>query len=102
MAAVLALAALMAAACVLVMTPDAGSTPTKCESGEAKDAFTGVCFPVAPTDVIEETTPDFGGPPEIDGFPCTGHNSYECIGLAEESQADGPPPTPHATVEHSP
>jgi hypothetical protein len=52
--------------------------------------------------LVAITTSDFGGPPEVDGVPCTGGNSYECIGLAEESLGQGltsspilpPPPSP--------
>ena len=38
----------------------------------------------------------------IDGVPCTGHNSGQCIGLAEESEAMGPQPVPRSTVSSSP
>jgi hypothetical protein len=96
------LTAVVVAVGVVLPIPDAMSAPTKCAAGEAEDTFTGVCLPVPPTAVIEETTAEVGGLPEVDGVPCTGHNSYECLGLAEESEADGPTPTPHASVTHSP
>jgi hypothetical protein len=35
-------------------------------------------------------------------IPCTGHNSGQCIGLAEEAEAMGPQPVPESTVGHSP
>ena len=35
--------------------------------------------------------PAQGSVPEIQGIPCTGHNTGECIGLGEEQQ---PPPVP--------
>jgi len=38
-------------------------------------------------DDLEITTEPWVGLSEIDGVLCTGNNSYECIGLAEESQA---------------
>jgi hypothetical protein len=47
-----------------------------------------------------ETSP--GGLPEINGIPCTGGNSGQCIGLGEEQQAMGPQPVPHSSVSSSP
>ena len=35
-------------------------------------------------------------------IPCTGHNSGQCIGLAEEAEAAGPQAVPESTVGHSP
>lgn len=97
MAAVAGLAVLAAAGGVLAM-PAPTSTATTCPTGESRDLVTGVCMPAPPTNLIEETTPAGGGPPEVAGVPCTGGNSYECIGLAEESQAAGPSPTATAVV----
>ncbi len=74
----------------------------KCPAGEVEDLFTGVCLPKLPPSIIEMTTQGFGGQPEIDGVPCTGENSNECIGLAEEQIAQGPTPSPHATWTSSP
>jgi hypothetical protein len=74
----------------------------KCPVGESKDTATGVCVPLPPTDVVEMTTPEFGGPPEIDGVPCTGRNSDGCIDLAQESAAAGPTPSPTAILTSSP
>lgn len=96
----LALLAIVASSAV-VASPSSWSS-TKCPAGEVEDQFTGVCVPQHPTDVIAEVTPTNGGLPEIGGIPCTGHNSNECIGLAEESLASGPTPTPHASVTHGP
>ena len=39
---------------------------------------------------------------EESSIPCTGHNSGQCIGLAEEAQAAGPQAVPESTVGHSP
>jgi hypothetical protein len=52
--------------------------------------------------VVQMTTAEFGGVPEIDGVPCTGHNSYECIGLGEEQLVQGPAPSARSTVSSSP
>lgn len=40
--------------------------------------------------------------PQINGIPCTGANSGQCIDLAEEQQSDGPQPDPQSTVGSSP
>jgi hypothetical protein len=80
----------------------ATSIAVKCPPGESEDLFTGVCVPELSPSIVEMTTAVFDGVPRIDGVPCTGHNSYECIGLAEEQQAVGPTPTPHSTETSSP
>ena len=49
--------------------------------GEVQDAATGMCMPA----------PAEGSVPEIQGIPCTGHNTGQCIGLGEEQQ---PPASP--------
>ena len=36
------------------------------------------------------------------GIPCTGHNSGQCIGLAEEAESEGPAAVPRSTVGSSP
>jgi hypothetical protein len=36
------------------------------------------------------------------GIPCAGHNSGQCMGLAEEQQAMTVTPPPDAEVSHSP
>ena len=49
--------------------------------GDVQDPATGVCMPA----------PAQGSLPEIQGIPCTGANTGECIGLGEEQQR---PPVP--------
>jgi hypothetical protein len=82
-----------------------------CAGGEEPDQFTGNCIPhtvpnsgpspfntsAANPDLPVVSVPGGGG-----AIPCTGANSGECIGLAEESQAAGPQPVPQSTVGHSP
>jgi hypothetical protein len=85
--------------------PTAGTSAPSiaaCPSGESEDTFTGMCTPdlVPNSPAYAQTSP--GGLPEIDNIPCTGHNSGQCIGLAEEQQAEGPEPIPHSTVSSSP
>jgi len=104
-----AVAAAPAIAVFAAPTPDA--TPlAQCPAGEEPDNFTGVCVP--------HTVPNAGAPfsaipgnPDLPAvnlpggggaIPCTGHNSGQCIGLAEESQAMGPQAVPESTVGSSP
>lgn len=97
-----AIAAAPAIAAVTVPTP--GTAPmAQCPGGEAPDQFTGVCVPhLVPNSPAFGTTSPTGGLPEISGIPCTGANSGECIGLAEEQQAQGPQPIPRSTISSSP
>lgn len=75
-----------------------------CSPGESEDLYTNMCVP----DLVPNSPPPFttiaGNPdiPAIDGIPCAGHNSGQCIGLAEEQQAQGPQPVPRSTVSSSP
>jgi hypothetical protein len=76
--------AIAAAPAIAVFAVPTASTPkpvAECLSGEVLDPATGACMPV----------PAEGTMPEVDGIPCTGHNTGECIGLGEEQQ---PPPVP--------
>ena len=89
-------------AAIIVGVP-AGFSPAsaesaKCPAGESEDLYTGVCIPELSPSIIELTPSVFGGAPQVDGVVCTGHNTYECIGLAEESLAAGPTPSANATV----
>ena len=69
-----------------------------CGGGEEPDQFTGNCIP----HTVPNSGPAFstqpGNPeiPEVMGVPCSGHNAGNCIGLAEEAQAQTvtPPPAP--------
>src|SRR5262245_6482826 len=93
-----ALAALTAPAMAALTTSDAPGI-TACPAGETEDTFTTTCTP--------DLVPNQGGPgpnatspystipgnpdiPSIDGIPCAGHNSGQCMGLAEEQQAQTP------------
>ncbi len=82
----------------------------QCPNGEEEDLYIGACVP--------HTVPNSGSPfsaipgnpslPAVNlpggggAIPCTGHNSGQCIGLAEEAQAAGPQPVPEATFGSSP
>ena len=71
--------AIAAAPAVAVIAGPTTSTPApvaQCPMGEMQDPATGMCM-LAPAE---------GSVPEIQGIPCTGHNTGECIGLGEEQQ----------------
>ena len=95
----LAASASLAAAffCVLATSPLTAPTVGACGLGTSLNFRTGVCTPNPPSGGVQITTDSFGGLPEIDGVECTGHNTGECIGLAEESQAAGSAPSPTST-----
>jgi hypothetical protein len=79
--------AIAAAPAVAVFAVPTTSTPVpvaQCAMGEVEDPATGMCMPA----------PAQGSVPEIQGIPCTGANTGECIGLAEEQQPPRPPVVP--------
>jgi hypothetical protein len=106
-------AAAMAAAPVVavVAMPAPVATPlAQCPAGEEEDLYTGTCVP--------NMVPNSGSPyqaiggnpslPSVDvpggggSIPCTGHNSGQCIGLAEEAESEAPPVSPQSSVGSSP
>jgi hypothetical protein len=101
----LAIAAAPALAAFTVPSAGPASHVAACATGEEEDLFTGNCVPHTVPNSPEFTTnaanPDI---PEIDGVPCTGHNSGQCIGLSEDAPDFVPPtssvgsdPTVHGT-----
>ena len=98
--------AVAVAPAIAVFTVPSASTPlAQCPGGEEEDLYTGICVPhTVPNSGAAPFSSIAGNPdlPSVDGIPCTGHNSGQCIGLAEESQAMGPEPVPHSTVSSSP
>ncbi len=76
-----------------------------CPTGEEEDLYTGVCVPhtVPNSGPVPNSGGSFspipGNPdlPAVDGIPCTGANTGQCIGLSEENQAMGPAATPQVT-----
>ncbi|MDX1871059.1 intersectin-EH binding protein Ibp1 [Mycolicibacterium sp. 120266] len=59
-----------------------------CDSGEEEDLFTGTCLPhTVPNSPAAPFNSIPGNPdlPAINGIPCTGHNSGQCIGLSEDA-----------------
>jgi hypothetical protein len=74
-----------------------------CPNGETEDTFTNMCTPdLVPNSPEIGATSSTGSLPSVDGIPCTGGNSGQCIGLSEEQQAQGPQPVPHSTFSSSP
>jgi hypothetical protein len=96
--------AIAAAPAVAFVAAPNNSAPAiaACPTGESEDTFTNACVPdlVPNSPVAGQTSP--GGLPSIDGIPCTGGNSGQCIGLSEEQQAEGPMAIPHSSVSSSP
>lgn len=72
---------------------------TNCPPGMTANPVSGSCFASgndqAPGPV--EAAPNQLG--QVDGIPCTGHNTGECIGLSEEQV---PEVHPHSSVSSSP
>lgn len=65
-----------------------------CPNGESEDVFTSTCTP----DMVPNS-PAPAGLPAVEGIPCTGANSGQCIGLSE----DAPQYTaPQSTIGSSP
>jgi hypothetical protein len=75
-----------------------------CTSGEEEDVFTTSCTPYLVPNSPQGFTSTAANPdiPEIDGVPCTGHDSGACIGLSENAEAEGPQPVPRSTISSSP
>jgi hypothetical protein len=102
-----AIAATPVVAVVAVPNNSAPTIAAACASGESADTFTGTCVPdLVPNGPHLQTSPAVqaspGGLPSVDGIPCTGSNSGQCIGLSEEQQAEGPTAVPHSSVSSSP
>jgi hypothetical protein len=86
--------AIAATPVVAAVATTAGPAPTvaACANGESEDTFTTACTP----DLVPNSPL-----PSVDGIPCTGANSGQCIGLSE-SQNSAPIVTPHSEVSSSP
>lgn len=99
-------------AVMLSATPTSPAPQASCAAGEESDVFTGDCQPILTPNT--RNGPDYSGNfsesvspvnganpdiPEIDGIPCTGGNSGQCLGLSENQVPDV---VPHSTVSSSP
>lgn len=100
-----ALAILGAPVAVMATPMSIVSTPlAACTGGEEEDVYTTTCVPFMVPNSPEGFSTTAANPdiPEIEGVPCTGHDSGACIGLAEEQQDMGPQPVPRSTISSSP
>jgi hypothetical protein len=97
-----ALAALGAPTIVAPATSDAPATT--CPAGESEDLYTTACTPdlVPNSPSPMSATPGNPDLPSISEIPCNGNNSGQCIGLAEQQQAQTPLVKPHTSVSSSP
>ncbi|RDH79004.1 intersectin-EH binding protein Ibp1 [Mycolicibacterium moriokaense] len=97
-----AIAAAPAVAMLTVATSGtAAPSISACAGGETEDMFTNNCVPdIVPNSPDFSSTAPVGGLPEVNGIPCTGANSGQCIGLSEEQQP--PIVQPHSEVSSSP
>jgi hypothetical protein len=95
-------AAAVAVAPAITVFAGPSASVLACPGGEEEDQFTGVCVPHTVPNSSFSTIPGNPDLPAVDGIPCAGHNSGQCIGLAEESEDLGPQPVPHSTVSSSP
>jgi hypothetical protein len=102
-----AVAVAAAPAIAVLAVPVTETTPIAqgCPGGEESDQFTGVCVPhTVPNSGSSPYTTLPGNPdiPTVMGIPCAGHNSGQCIGLAEEQQAMTVTPPPAPVISSSP
>jgi hypothetical protein len=88
-----ALAAAPAVAVVAVSTQDASHTVAECAPGLTLDATTGACIAAPAPNNTPTAIPGNPNLPSVDGVPCTGANTGECIGL-QESQGGAHTPIP--------
>lgn len=100
-----AAAALAAPAVVTIFAVDTpAASHVACAAGESEDLYTTTCVPqlVPNSGSPFSTVPGNPDMPAIDGIPCGGRQSGQCIGLAEEQQAQTPLVQPHTSVSSSP
>nr|WP_090279908.1 intersectin-EH binding protein Ibp1 [Mycolicibacterium komanii]CRL75978.1 intersectin-EH binding protein Ibp1 [Mycolicibacterium komanii] len=100
--AAVALAAPVVAAITAPAAPD--TSHVACAAGESEDSYTTACVPLLVPNSPSPFSTIPGNPdlPAIDGIPCGGRQSGQCIGLAEEQQAQTPLVQPHTSVSSSP
>jgi hypothetical protein len=100
--------AIAAAPVIAVLTIPSSVPLAQCPAGEEEDTYTGNCIP----HTVPNSGPIFststGGLPSVNlpggggSIPCTGHNSGQCIGLAESEAGQAQVQMPDTTVHQSP
>jgi len=103
--------AVAAAPAIAVFAVPSDSVPlAQCPAGEEEDQFTGVCVPhtVPNSGAVFSSIPGNPDLPAVNlpggggAIPCTGHNSGQCIGLAESEAGAATVQMPDTTVHQSP
>jgi hypothetical protein len=81
-----------ALAAVAVPASTTATSVAECPAGFVTEPATGGCVLAEGSDApsVIPGNPDL---PEVDGIPCTGANTGQCIGL-QESHGEGPVPVP--------
>jgi hypothetical protein len=101
-----ALAVAAAPAVVTFTLPSTGPAPAvaECAPGEVVNTEGVGCLPAPvetnPGEIAFSTPGDPNSLPEVQGIPCTGANTGQCIGLQEEQQP--PVVEPHSSISSSP
>ena len=100
-----ALAVAAAPAVAAFTLPSTGAAPVaECAPGEVVNPASGECVPgpvtTNPGETSFSTPGDSNSLPEVQGIPCTGANTGQCIGLQEEQQL--PAVEPHSSISSSP
>src|SRR5712691_8043274 len=86
-----AVAAAPAVAILAVSTPDTSIPVAECPPGLVVEPATGACV-AAPEGNTPASIPGNPNLPAVDGIPCTGANTGECIGLQESQPGEHMPP----------
>ncbi|BBZ77888.1 hypothetical protein MANY_32250 [Mycolicibacterium anyangense] len=101
----LAVAAAPAVAAFTAVSTGPAPAVAECAPGEVVNTEGIGCLPAPPQDnppgeVAFSTPGDNNSVPEVQGIPCTGANTGQCIGLQEEQGA--PAVEPHSSISSSP
>jgi hypothetical protein len=98
----LAIAASPAAVALTVPAVASAAPEASCPAGEEEDLYSGACLPhTVPNSPTNngypasplESIPGNDTLPAVDGVPCTGANTGQCIGLQENAPKFVQPPT---------
>lgn len=98
----LAVATAPAVLAVAVPSTALAAPAASCPAGEEEDLYSGACLPhTVPNSPSNNgfpassvgTIPGNPSLPQVDGVPCTGGNTGECIGLQENAPKFVQPPT---------
>lgn len=84
--------AVAAAPAVVAVAPETSTQVAECPPGYVTEPGSEVCV-VGPPQAQESAIPGNPALPEVDGVPCTGANTGQCIGL-QESQGGAAAPIP--------